>query len=49
MLSRRTQKQLWHELLARSAMPDNRRSRSLFVWAPQLFLLAASLYLLARL
>jgi hypothetical protein len=47
MLSRKTQKQLLQDLLARSAMPNNRRA-SLLAWTPLLLLVILALYLFAK-
>lgn len=47
MLKRETQKQLWRDLLARSAAPDERRTSLLAVPAA-LLLISLAFYLLAQ-
>jgi hypothetical protein len=47
MLKRETQKQLWRDLLARSAAPDEHRGPSLIV-PTTLLLISLALYLLAQ-
>jgi len=46
MLSRKTQKQLLRDLLARSAMPDNRRAS--LAWVPLLLLIVFAMYLFTK-